>query len=154
MELIMKIAIGSDHAGFELKESISEYLKLLGHEVEDFGQFDSEPADNYPFTAMKVSEAVVNGQADRGFLCCGTGIGMSIAANKVPGVRAALVNDLFSAKASREHNDSNILVVGARLISDFMAKQILDIWLNTAFSAERHCARVAKYAEIEKKYIS
>jgi len=148
----MKLAIGSDHAAFELKRAINEYLKSLGHDVIDMGQSDANPRDDYALTAMKVAEAVVAGRADRGWLACGTGIGMSIAANKVPGIRAALVNELVSAKASREHNDSNVLVVGARLISEDTARQILDIWLSASFAGGRHIPRVAKYTEIEKKY--
>ena len=148
----MKIALGSDHAGFNLKCHMLCYIRSLGHEVIDMGQFDSEPSGDYPLVAAIVGKAVVENQVDRGWLVCGTGIGMSIAANKVPGVRATLANDLFSAQSSRQHNDSNVLVIGARLVTEYMAKKITNIWLETAFEGGRHVERNNKFTEIEKKY--
>src|SRR5690606_2355553 len=134
----MKIAIGADHAGYRLKDEIVPLLKELGHEVEDFGCDCSQSVD-YPDYAIPVCERVVSGQADRGILICGTGIGMSIAANKMPGIRCALVHDLFSAKATREHNDTNVLAMGERVIGPGLAQEIVRVWIETPFSnGERH----------------
>ena len=147
----MKIAIGADHAGFRLKDEIVPLLKELGHEVEDFGCDCSQSVD-YPDYAIPVCERVVKGEADRGILICGTGIGMSIAANKVPGIRCALVHDLFSAKATREHNDSNVLAMGERVIGPGLAQEIVRVWLETPFSQnERHVNRVNKVMAIERR---
>ena len=147
----MKIAIGADHAGFRLKDEIVPLLKELGHEVEDFGCDCSQSVD-YPDYAIPVCERVVKGEADRGILICGTGIGMSIAANKVPGIRCALVHDLFSAKATREHNDSNVLAMGERVIGPGLAQEIVKVWLETPFSqGERHVNRVNKVMAIERR---
>lgn len=147
----MKIAIGADHAGFRLKDEIVPLLKELGHEVEDFGCDCSQSVD-YPDYAIPVCERVVKGEADRGILICGTGIGMSIAANKVPGIRCALVHDLFSAKATREHNDSNVLAMGERVIGPGLAQEIVRVWLETPFSqGERHVNRVNKVMAIERR---
>ena len=147
----MKIAIGADHAGFRLKDEIVPLLKELGHEVEDFGCDCSQSVD-YPDYAIPVCERVVKGEADRGILICGTGIGMSIAANKVPGIRCALVHDLFSAKATREHNDSNVLALGERVVGPGLAQEIVRVWLETPFSqGERHVNRVNKVMAIEQR---
>jgi len=147
----MKIAIGADHAGFRLKREIVPLLKELGHEVEDFG-CDCEQSVDYPDYAIPVCERVVKGEADRGILICGTGIGMSIAANKVPGIRCALVHDLFSAKATREHNDSNVLALGERVVGPGLAQEIVRVWLETPFSqGERHVNRVNKVMAIEQR---
>ncbi|AGA59893.1 ribose 5-phosphate isomerase B [Thermobacillus composti KWC4] len=147
----MKIAIGADHAGYRLKDEIVPLLKELGHEVEDFGCDCSQSVD-YPDYAIPVCERVVKGEADRGILICGTGIGMSIAANKVPGIRCALVHDLFSAKATREHNDSNVLAMGERVIGPGLAQEIVRVWLETPFSqGERHVSRVNKVMAIERR---
>jgi ribose 5-phosphate isomerase B len=147
----MKIAIGADHAGYRLKDEIVPLLKELGHEVEDFGCDCSQSVD-YPDYAIPVCERVVKGEADRGILICGTGIGMSIAANKVPGIRCALVHDLFSAKATREHNDSNVLAMGERVIGPGLAQEIVRVWLETPFSqGERHVNRVNKVMAIERR---
>ena len=147
----MKIAIGADHAGYRLKDEIVPLLKELGHEVEDFG-CDCEQSVDYPDYAIPVCERVVKGEADRGILICGTGIGMSIAANKVPGIRCALVHDLFSAKATREHNDSNVLAMGERVIGPGLAQEIVKVWLETPFSQnERHVNRVNKVMAIEQR---
>lgn len=147
----MKIAIGADHAGYRLKDEIVPLLKELGHEVEDFGCNCSESVD-YPDYAIPVCERVAKGEADRGILICGTGIGMTIAANKVPGIRCALVHDLFSAKATREHNDSNVLAMGERVIGPGLAQEIVRVWLETPFSqGERHVGRVSKVMAIERR---
>ena len=148
----MKIAIGCDHGGLHLKQEIKELLSTLGHEVEDFGTHSTESCD-YPDIAEPVAHAVVDGAADRGILICGTGIGIGIAANKIAGVRAALCHDTFSAHASREHNNANILTMGERVIGPGLAKDIVTIWLNTEFEGGPHARRVEKISEIEKKYI-
>ncbi len=147
----MRIAIGNDHAGFDLKNAIKDYLQELGMECKDFGAYSTKPCDDYAYIAAEVGEAVASGVYDRGILICGTGIGMSIAANKVPGVRAALCNDLFSTKKSREHNNANILTVGSRIVGVELAKEIVKIWLTTEFMKGRHTLRVDKYSEIEKR---
>ena len=138
----MKIAIGADHGGYEYKESIKSTLQAKGYEVIDFGTNSNESCD-YPLFARAVSKAVVSKECDRGILICGTGIGMSIVANKFKGIRAALCSDEFSAKATREHNDSNILCMGARVIDKDLALKITAIWLETPFSnEERHIRRI------------
>ena len=148
----MKIAIGCDHGGLHLKQEIKELLSTLGHEVEDFGTHSTESCD-YPDIAEPVAHAVVDGAADRGILICGTGIGIGIAANKIAGVRAALCHDTFSAHASREHNNANILTMGERVIGPGLAKDIVTIWLNTEFEGGRHARRVEKISALEKEYI-
>ncbi len=138
----MKVAIGSDHGGFEYKGKIIDFLNKNGYEVKDFGTYSNESCD-YPEYAHQVAKAVVSGEFDRGILICGTGIGMSIAANKVKGIRAALCSDTFSAHATREHNDSNVLCLGARAIGDELALDIVKVWLETDFSnGERHLRRI------------
>ena len=146
------IAIGCDHGGFALKQQIVAHLQAKGLAVRDYGCFSEQSVD-YPDFALPVAEAVARGKAEKGILICGTGIGMSIAANKVPGVRAALCHDCFSARATREHNDSNVLAMGARVIGPGLALEIVDIWLNTAFTGGRHQARVNKITAIEEKYL-
>ncbi|TVY09279.1 ribose 5-phosphate isomerase B [Paenibacillus cremeus] len=148
----MKIAMGADHAGYRLKDELKPFIEALGHQVEDCGAGGSESVD-YPDFALAVCEKVVAGEADKGILICGTGIGMTIAANKVPGIRCALVHDLFSAKATREHNDSNVLSMGERVIGPGVAQEIVKIWLETEFSGgERHVNRVCKVKALEDKY--
>lgn len=147
----MKIAIGSDHGGFMLKSEILKHIDGKGYEVKDFGCYSTDSVD-YPDVGHAVAEAVAKGEYDRGILICGTGIGISIAANKVPGIRAALCGDCFSAKASREHNNANILALGERVIGTELAKMITDIWLTTEFSGGRHSGRVDKLTGIECKY--
>ncbi|MGI6629559.1 MAG: ribose 5-phosphate isomerase B [Bacillota bacterium] len=147
----MKLALGSDHGGFRLKEAVKEYLEKVKIEYEDFGTYSEDSVD-YPDFAQKVAEAVAAGLFDRGILICGTGIGISIAANKVPGIRAALCHDVFSARASREHNDANILTMGERVIGRGHALEIVKTWLESDFTGGRHCGRIEKIAEIEKKY--
>lgn len=145
------IAIGCDHGGFHLKEAIMQYLTEKGYTYKDYGCFDTKSVD-YPDFALPVAEAVAAGQATRGIVICGTGIGVSITANKVPGIRAALCGDTFSARATREHNDSNILALGERVTGPGLALDIVDIWLHTDFAGGRHAARVEKITQVEKKY--
>ncbi|WP_238187333.1 ribose 5-phosphate isomerase B [Paenibacillus sp. L3-i20] len=148
----MKIAIGADHGGYQLKNLIVPFIQSLGHEVEDVGCTCEQSVD-YPDYALPVGELVAGGKVDRGILICGTGIGMSIAANKVPGVRCALVNDMFSAQATREHNDTNVLAMGERVIGPGVAQEIVRIWLETPFSnGERHVGRLNKVKQIEKQF--
>jgi ribose 5-phosphate isomerase B len=148
----VKIAIGADHAGYRLKADIIKLIESMGHQVEDFGCHCADSID-YPDYALPVCEKVAGGEADRGILICGTGIGMSIAANKFPGIRCALVHDLFSAKATREHNDSNVLAMGERVIGPGLAQEIVRVWLETEFSGnERHANRINKIKQIEDKY--
>lgn len=149
----MKIAIGSDHGGFELKEEIKTHLQNKGFEIKDFGTNSKDSCD-YPEYALEVSEAIAKGDYERGILICGTGIGISISANKVPGIRCALVGDCFSAKATRQHNDSNVLALGGRVLGPGLALEIVDIWIATEFEGGRHQARIDKINEIEKKYIN
>ena len=146
----MKIAIASDHGGFSLKEIIKKYLDELHYEYEDFGTTSEEPVD-YPDYALKVAKAVSENQFDKGILVCGTGIGMSIVANKFPGVRAALCYDTESARLSREHNYANVLTLGGRTTDPELAKEIVYVWLTTEFAGERHLRRVNKIKEIEKR---
>lgn len=145
----MKIAIGSDHGGVHLKKSIREYLEKKGYEVEDFGTMTEDSVD-YPDYAKKVAEVVASGKIDKGILICGTGIGISIAANKVKGIRAALCGDVFSARMSREHNDANILCMGERVLGIGLAETIVDTWLSAEFQGGRHERRVNKIMDLEK----
>ncbi len=136
------IAIGSDHGGLELKKEVMEHLKERNIEYKDFGTYTKESCD-YPVYAKKVSEAVLSKECELGILICGTGIGVSIAANKFKGIRAALCHDCFSAEATRSHNDANILTMGARVVGPGLALKIVDIFLNTPFSnEERHIRRI------------
>ncbi len=136
------IAIGSDHGGFGLKQEIIAYLKDKGLEYKDYGTYTEESCD-YPVYAGKVARAILSGECDRGILICGTGIGISIAANKFKGIRAAVCHDCFSAQATREHNDANILAMGARVVGPGLAVKITDTFLNTEFSNdERHINRI------------
>ncbi|BCB95642.1 ribose 5-phosphate isomerase B [Dissulfurispira thermophila] len=146
----MLIAIGSDHAGLEMKTEIIKVLKELNCEYIDFGTNTSQSVD-YPDFGEKVSDAVSIGKVDRGILICGTGIGMSIVANKFPNIRAALCNELFSAKMSRLHNDANILILGGRIIGKDLAKEIVRTWITTPFEGGRHTNRLKKITLIEDK---
>ncbi|MGL4953355.1 MAG: ribose 5-phosphate isomerase B [Culicoidibacterales bacterium] len=146
----MKIAIAADHGGVELKAEIVQLLNQLNYEVKDFGAFTTDSVD-YPDYAKVVATEVANGNFERGILICGTGIGMSIAANKVNGIRCALVGDVFSAKATRLHNDTNVLALGARVIGIELAKMITETWLETEFEGDRHIPRLAKITEIESQ---
>ena len=144
----MRIAIGADHAGFTLKEHLKQTLTKLGHQLEDFGTH-SEASVDYPPICAAVGRAVVAGQADRGIVLGGSGQGEQIAANKVRGVRAALCNDLFTARLSRQHNDANVPSMGGRIVAFGLADEILTLWLNTPFEGGRHQNRLNQIAEIE-----
>ncbi|HVR83848.1 MAG TPA: ribose 5-phosphate isomerase B [Planctomycetota bacterium] len=145
----MKIAIGADHAGFAAKEEIKNVIKALGHQFIDVGTASDQSVD-YPDYAVKVARAVVSGEADRGVLICGTGIGMSIAANKVPNIRAAVVTDEKTADLSRRHNDANVFCAGARITPVVKIAESLKVWLQTPFEGGRHLNRVNKIAALEK----
>lgn len=147
----MKIAVASDHGGFKLKNELVNYLQEVAIEHKDFGTYSEESVD-YPDMAVPVAEAVANGEYDLGILCCGTGIGISISANKVPGIRAALCHDCFSARMAREHNNANIIAMGERVIGPGLAREILASFLNAEFAGGRHARRVDKIHDIEKKY--
>ncbi len=144
------VALGSDHGGYWMKEALKPVFAELGLEVRDVGVHEETPAD-YPDIAARVAELVASGAATRGVIVDGAGIGSSIAANKVKGVRAALCYDLASARNSREHNDANVLALGGRLLTPTMAEEVLRVWLRTPFAGGRHAARVAKIAAIEKR---
>ncbi len=146
----MKIAIGSDHGGFSVKEIAKPHLEKLGYEVVDFGT-NTPDSCHYPIYAEKVARAVAAGEVDRGILICGTGIGMSIAANKIPGIRAAAVSDCFTAKATRQHNDSNILCLGERTVGPGLALLLMETFLTTEFEGGRHQTRVDMISALENK---
>lgn len=147
----MKIAIGCDHGGFVLKEGIVKMLKSRGIEVEDFGCYDTQSVD-YPYLALKVAEAVSQGVCDKGIVLCGTGIGISIAANKVKGIRAGVAHDMFTAEMISRHNNANIIAMGGRVISPKLAVEMTEKWLDTPFEGGRHTGRVDKITAIENKY--
>lgn len=147
----MKIAIGCDHGGYNLKGEIINYLESKSIEYKDYGTFTKESCD-YPDYALNVAEAVASKEYEFGILICGTGIGISIAANKVPGVRAALCSDTFSAHATREHNNANILALGERVVGPGLAIDIVDTFLNSKFQGDRHQNRIDKITKIEEKY--
>jgi ribose 5-phosphate isomerase B len=147
----MKIALGSDHGGYQLKENLKKYLKELNVEYKDFG-CNSEKSVDYPDIGFKIAREVKNRKYDKGILICSTGIGMSIVANKIKGIRASLCHDVFSARYAREHNDANILTLGGRVIDSELAKEIVKVWLNTDFSGEeRHLKRLNKIKQEEDK---
>lgn len=146
----MKITIGSDHGAVELKDVVKKVLAELDVEINDVGTFGNDAVD-YPDIAEKVCAEVVSGKADRGIALCGTGIGISIAANKIHGIRCALCNDVFSAKMSREHNDANVLAMGGRVLGFGPASEIVKAWVTTDFSnGERHIKRIGKISALEK----
>ncbi len=145
------IVIGSDHGGLNLKGALFSYLQRRGFTVSDAGT-NSEASVDYPDFGQKVAEMVVAGAAELGILICGTGIGMSIAANKVPGIRAALVTDVFMARMAKEHNNANILVLGGRVLDEQKACDLVGAWLDAAFEGGRHQGRLDKVSEIENKY--
>ena len=149
----MRVAIGADHAGYDLKLHLVAELERLGHEVTDLGTFDTTSVD-YPPICAGVGRAVVRGEADRGIVLGGSGQGEQIAANKVHGVRAALCNDLYTARLSREHNDANVLSMGGRIVATGLATEILELWLATPFEGGRHERRVAQIADIEHEETS
>ena len=145
----MRIAIGADHAGFSLKEHLKTTLAALGHQVDDHGT-DSDAAVDYPPICADVGRAVVAGKADRGIVLGGSGQGEQIAANKVHGVRAALCNDLYTARLSRQHNDANVLAMGGRIVAFGLADEILALWLTTPFEGGRHQRRIDQISEAER----
>lgn len=146
----MRIAIGNDHRGATAKVKVSELLKRLGHEVTNLG-VDCADSVDYPDIAFPVAEKVASGQADRGILVCGSGIGMCITANKVRGVRAALCHDELTAEMSRRHNDANVLCLSGDMLSDRVIDRLVEIWLSTEFEGGRHARRLEKIAEIERR---
>jgi ribose 5-phosphate isomerase B len=146
----MKIAIACDHGGFRLKNVLIENMKAQGVEVVDFGTYSEESCD-YPDYASKAAKAVANGECDRGVVVCGTGIGVSITANKVKGIRCALCHDVFSAKATRAHNDANMIAMGQRVVGEGLAVEILNAWLHTEFEGGRHIKRIEKMMALERE---
>jgi ribose 5-phosphate isomerase B len=148
----MKVALASDHGGVNIRKEIANLLEELGIEYVDFG-CDCTTSVDYPDYGLPAAEKVANGEFDRAILICGTGIGMSIAANKVKGIRAALVHDTFSARATREHNDSNVLTMGERVIGPGLAREIAEIWLTTEFQGGRHANRIGKISDFENKHL-
>jgi ribose 5-phosphate isomerase B len=146
----MRIAVGADHAGYLLKEHLRRTIERLGHVVQDFGTTSEEPVD-YPPLCAAVARAVVGGAADRGIVIGGSGQGEQIAANKVPGIRAALCNDLYTARLSRAHNDANVLAMGGRIVAAGLAEEIVTLWLATAFEGGRHARRLQQVADLERE---
>jgi ribose 5-phosphate isomerase B len=150
----VKLVIASDHAGFDLKEEVRAYLTKAGHEIVDLGAFRCEPQDDYPDFAERVGEAIIAGEAPRGILICGSGVGVSIAANKIPGVRAGMCHDTYSAHQGVEHDDMNVLVLGARIVGTSLAYELADAFLKAKFisNEERFTRRFKKVLAIEAKY--
>jgi RpiB/LacA/LacB family sugar-phosphate isomerase len=148
----MRIVIGADHAGFELKQLIGDYLRHLGHDVVDVGTDSDDPVD-YPDYAEALSKVILEGRAERGVLVCGSGVGASVSANKIPGIRAGLCHNTYAAHQGAEHDDMNVLVLGARVIGIALARELVDTFLSARFNGEeRHRRRVAKIKDLEKKY--
>ena len=147
----MRILIGSDHIGFPLKEDLKEYLTHMGHTVSDVGCFSIEPVD-YPDIALNLAERIAGGETDRGILICGTGIGMSIAANKVPGVRAACCHDPYSAERARKSNNAQVLTMGAQIVAPALAHVILEHWLASSFDGGRSTPKVAKLDHMDEVF--
>lgn len=145
----MKIAIGNDHAAVEMKNGIMDYLKSKGHEIVNVGT-DSTESFNYPISGFKVAKLVANNEVDKGILICGTGVGISLSANKVQGIRCVVCSDPFTAKLSRQHNNTNVLAFGARVIGIETAKMIVDEWLAAEFEGGRHQKRLDMITEIER----
>jgi ribose 5-phosphate isomerase B len=146
----MRIAIGADHAGFALKQHLVDMLQRLGHAVDDRGTHSDAPTD-YPPICADVAREVTSGRADRGIVIGGSGQGEQMAANKVPGTRAALCNDLYTARTSREHNDANVLALGGRIVAQTLAEEILALWLETPFAGGRHQRRIDQIAALERE---
>jgi ribose 5-phosphate isomerase B len=146
----MQIGLACDHAGFELKEELKAFLESLGVKAIDMGTFNEDSVD-YPDFGILVTEQVSRGELGKGILICGTGIGMSMVANKFPGIRAAVANDLYSSRCSREHNDANILIIGGRIVGKDLAKEIVKVWLETPFAGGRHKRRIEKIEALEKE---
>ena len=146
----MKIAIGCDHGALDLKNALIAHLKEAGHEVKDFGTYSKDSCD-YPDFAAPAARAVAGGECERGIVLCTTGIGVSITANKIPGIRCALLSDVLSARLTREHNDTNMMALGAGFVGELLALEIVDVWLSTGFShGERHRRRIDKVMALEK----
>ena len=146
----MKISIGCDHGALALKNTVAAHLQAQGHEVVDFGTYTTDSCD-YPDFAAAAARAVAGGECERGIVLCTTGIGVSIAANKIDGIRCALLSDLMTARMTREHNDTNMMAMGAGVVGEMLALQIVDTWLGTAFSGgERHARRIAKLMALEQ----
>jgi RpiB/LacA/LacB family sugar-phosphate isomerase len=155
MNPTMRIAMASDHAGFELKNQLQPYVESLGHEVTDLGAYSEQPGDDYPDYAEAVGMAVKEDRADRGVLVCGSGVGVSVAANKIPGIRAAVCHDTYSAHQGVEHDDMNVLVMGSRIIAIELAKELVRSFLHASFSGEeRHVRRLGKVKAIESRFCS
>ena len=149
----MKILIGGDHAGLPLKQHLIPFLKAAGHEVEDIGAFENNPADDYPDFALAVAEGVAGGRADRGIVACGSGVGASIAANKVKGARACLCHDTYTASQGVEHDAMNVLCIGGRVIGVTTAERVVEAFLNAEYSGEeRHARRLAKITAAEQRF--
>jgi ribose 5-phosphate isomerase B len=150
----MKLVIASDHAGFALKEEVRAYLTRQGHEILDLGAFRCEPQDDYPDFAERVGEAIRACEAPRGILICGSGVGVSVAANKIPGIRAGMCHDTYSAHQGVEHDDMNVLVLGARIVGSALAYELVDAFLRAKFisNEERFTRRFKKVLAIEAKY--
>src|SRR4030065_851695 len=146
----MQIGLACDHAGFDLKGELKAFLKSLGVNAIDMGTFNEDSVD-YPDFGVLVAEKVSRGELERGVLICGTGIGMAMVANKFPGIRAAVANDLYSSRCSREHNDANVLIIGGRIVGRDLAKEILKVWLETPFAGGRHKKRIEKIEALEKE---
>ena len=148
----MKLAIGADHAGFTLKQKLVDYLRELGHEVTDTGTMSADPVD-YPDYAEAVGKLILSGGVERGVLICGSGVGASVAANKLPGIRAAVCHDTYSARQGVEHDDMNILVLGARIVGEELARELVRAFLPARFTGEeRHLRRMEKTRALEKRY--
>jgi ribose 5-phosphate isomerase B len=151
----MRIAIGADHAGFTMKEDLAAQIRKLGHDVLDKGAHSVEPSDDYPDFAEAVGKALVEGKADRGVLICGSGVGVSVAANKIPGIRAGICHDTYSAHQGVEHDNMNVLVLGSRIIGLELAHDLVRAYLAAQFSGEeRHVRRLAKVQAIESRYLA
>ena len=148
----MKIGFGSDHAAIELKDALLAHLKEQGYECVDFGAYDPNVKTDYPVQGQKVAEAIIRGEIDKGVLVCGTGIGISLAANKVPGIRAAVCSEPYSARLTVQHNNANIIAMGARVVGVELGKMIVDEFFGASFEGGRHENRVNMITEIEKKY--
>lgn len=148
----MRIGLGCDHGGFNLKTEIIQYLESKGIECVDFGTKNATDSVDYPAYGEAVANAVANKEVDYGILCCGTGIGISLAANKVPGIRCAVVSDVFSAKMSKAHNNANMLSLGERVLGRGLALEIVEAWISTDFEGDRHSRRVDMINEIERKH--
>jgi ribose 5-phosphate isomerase B len=146
----MQVGLACDHGGFEIKEELKAFLKTLGIEPIDMGTFNEDSVD-YPDFGVRVAKKVSQGELEKGILICGTGIGMSIVANKFPRIRAALANDLYSSRCSREHNDANILIIGGRIVGKELAKEIVKVWLETPFAGGRHKKRLEKIEALERE---